>query len=88
MPARGGGGVDQASLTGQLYSGKVSENSYRVVGVADTDGEYRNECGISDQNLTTEITIWGKCGEDGTGTINYETVRGDSGSFKETVICI
>jgi len=27
-------------------------------------------------------------GEDGIGTINYQTVRGDSGSFKGTVICI
>ena len=81
--------TNQASLQGGgLFNGKVSENSYRVVGVATHNGEYRNECGISDENQRTEIVIWGKCGEDGIGTINYQTVRGDSGSFKGTVICI
>ena len=86
--ASGGDPHTQHSLSGSLFSGKVSENNYRVVGVASQDGDYRNECGIPDENLKTEIVIWGKCGEDGTGTINYETVRGDSGSFKGTVICI
>ena len=84
-----GGQIVQSSINGQLYNGKVSEDSYRIVGVSNPDSDYANECGISlNQPLTTEIVIWGKCGEDGTGTINYETIKGYSGSFQGTVICI
>ncbi len=83
------GSSPQHSLTGGLFNGEVSEDSYSVVGVASPDSEYANECGISHEApLRTEVVIWGKCGEDGTGTINYETVKGYSGSFQGTVICI
>ena len=79
----------QSSFSGQLFNGNVSEDSYRVTGVASPDSDYVNMCGLSfDQPLQTEIVIWGECGEDGTGTINYETVKGYSGSFEGTVICI
>jgi len=83
------GSSPQHSLSGGLFNGVVSEDSYRIVGVARPDSEYAIECGISLEEPTrTEIVIWGECGEDGTGTINYETVKGYSGSFQGTVICI
>jgi len=84
-----GGQIVQSSLSGQLFNGNVSEDSYRVTGVASPDSDYLTGCGLPfDQPVTTEIVIWGECGEDGTGKINYETVKGYSGSFEGTVICI
>jgi len=85
----GGDPHTQHSLSGSLFNGQISEDSFRVVGIASIDGDYASECGISLEEPTrTEIVIWGECGEDGTGTINYETIRGDSGSFTGNVLCV